>query len=138
MTQCFWIPFCFSYHTNNFFTDISVLYILFGKDQDKTDLQKEETEKIDAKLKAINREPSEQSNLELTITPKEVIPNVKSPQRLEDIARWQPLEMLERKSSAIGQLGQTGYCVYIVKVQLLNGGLYAKIEMKILFSVVLE
>ena len=72
---------------------ITILYILFRRDQNKTDLEKEETEKLDTKLEAIkqrleeslnrNRKPSEESNLELTKTSKDVVPDRKIPLGLE-------------------------------------------------------
>jgi hypothetical protein len=59
------------------FSMITVVYVLFGRDQNKTDLEKEETEKLDTILETTkhrlkeslnqNRKPSEKANLEPSI-----------------------------------------------------------------------
>jgi hypothetical protein len=62
---------------------ITVLYAMFGKDQNKTDMDKEETEKLNTRLETIkqkeslnkNKKPSEESNLELTVASKNVGPD---------------------------------------------------------------
>ena len=83
-----------------FFPMITVLYAMFGRDQIKTDLDKEETEKLDTRLETIkqkeslnkNKKPSEESNLELTVASKNVGPDEKVPQGLEKL-EWEPIEI---------------------------------------------
>lgn len=80
---------------------LQFFYVIFGRNQNKSDLEKEETEKLDTKLEAIkqrleeslnrNRKPSEESNLELTKTSKDVVPDRKIPLGLEKL-KWQPIE----------------------------------------------
>ena len=41
-----------------FFPMIAVLYAMFGKDQNKTDLDKEETEKLNTRLETIKQKES--------------------------------------------------------------------------------
>lgn len=84
---------------------IAILYILFKRDQDKTDLEKEKTGKLDARMKVIskrlegsliqNKGSSEESNLEPTMTTKRVIPDEKNPHGLKEITEWKPTDMLD-------------------------------------------
>jgi glucosamine 6-phosphate synthetase-like amidotransferase/phosphosugar isomerase protein len=80
MTLCIWTLYDFGSFISiqmAILTMITVLYVLFGRNQKKTDLEKEDTEKLDERLDTIkqrlkeslnqNREPSKESNLELTI-----------------------------------------------------------------------
>lgn len=73
---------------------ITVLYVLFGRDQNNTNLEKEETKKLDTRLETIkqrlkkkslnqNSKLSDESNLELTITSNSVFPEGKFPLGLE-------------------------------------------------------
>jgi hypothetical protein len=48
-----------------FFSMITVLYIIFGRNQNKTDLEKEETEKLDTKLETIKQRLKEYLNQNL-------------------------------------------------------------------------
>lgn len=45
---------------------------------------------------------------------------------------------MDGKALAVGQHGQTGYCICIVKVQLLHGVLYVKLEMQTLCAATLK
>jgi hypothetical protein len=78
VAQGIWMPYNFAILINIeiiiFSIIITILYILFRRDQNKTDLEKEETEKLHAGLKAIeerleyafyqNKEPPKESYLE--------------------------------------------------------------------------
>ena len=98
MTLCIWTLYDFDSFISKqipTFTMITILCVLFGRDQNKRDLEKEDTERLDMRLETIkqslkeslnqNRKPSKESNLELTITSKTVVPDIKVPQGLKKL-----------------------------------------------------
>ena len=78
-------------HKKNYFfnNNYSFVYPL-RRDQNNAELEKEKTEKLDARLEAIeqrledsfhqNKEPLEESNLEPSATSKRIIPDERNPQ----------------------------------------------------------
>ena len=84
-----------------FFSVVTVWYVLFGRDQNKTDLEKEETEKLYARLETINQRLKASLNQKLETLRgiqsgtynniKYVVPDREIPQGLEKL-EWQPIE----------------------------------------------
>ena len=78
------------------------MYVLFRRDQSNTDLEKDETKKLDTRLETIKqklkkslsqkRKPSEEYNLELFNNIKNVVPDRKVLQRLKKLG-WKPIEV---------------------------------------------
>lgn len=99
-----------------------VLYILFKKDQNKTDLDKERTEQQIRKLKDISQRLEDSFN-SIKNLHKVPIWNPErqvrlNPQRLKEITEQQPVQMLNKKAPAVNHIGQMGYYINIVKDQL--------------------
>lgn len=88
---------------------ITILCILSKRDQNKTDLQSEKTKELNARWQAMpqrledslnrNKEPSEESNLDPTITTEVIVPDSKKTQKVVEL-EWQPIEIFWVKNPA--------------------------------------